>query len=558
MFDDDFFDSFFQQSRWTPHSVRFRPGPELEIKPLPPPPAGSSSLGLIGQWQLKAGLDRAESKVGEPVTLTLTATGSGSAELVRAPKPDFPGFRIYPPEIEKSKTGALSRVEIRYVLLPLKEFNGVLSLSPATFNPLTDAYRTRTFELPLTIAPGDIPASVTTATVQPPPEPEPPSRPEPKVRETLFPQKSVPGHRVELPLRRNIELPLWGALILGPALALILRFRERRRKRLADDPAFAERRELLRRRGALLRDLKSSLPPEELTALIRREALPMLAEYYHLPHGASAGEIAERCDTPELRELLAALDAASFRGDASPQEPIPAERLGALRRILKKLSVIALLLLTAAQLTAQETDPAAVSPAELYNLGCESWYKGDLPTARYALARAHLLAPRDAETLENLNLVNRKLLQPEEGSAATPRELLAWCRDRFRPDEYLLAAAAAWMIFWLAVGLRERLGTVAFRSIAAASVAAALLGIAAIASQLTGPYAGSRAVVVDGDLPLRSLPTEASGRIEATVPGGSSARILDTSGGWVRAEVNGCDGWAPSNRIKPIFPEGLF
>ena len=599
MFDDDFFDSFFNQPRMTPYDIDFQPGPTLEIKPLPPPPAACHYLGLIGQWEIQAGFDRDSARVGEPVTLRIEAEGTGSPELLSAPKLEFPGFRAYPPEVKKAKAGTLNRIEIQYVLIPLREGEKSLELQLATFNPANGAYRTEKFSFTLPVAPGTAPAAAAVysatdkdaaAAASRKSADAEPDAPAP-VREELFYQKEHDAGDVAFPLYRNHLLWIVLAFLGGPAAAAILLHHDRKMRKLADDPAFAERRALLRQRGTLLRRLKTETSQDSLREMIHQQALPMLAEYHHLPHGASAGEIAAHVEDPDLRELLTNLESSSFQyGGGTGTTPISAAQTGALRRTLKKLSLfLALSALPLFQLGAAqpERDPLAAGndafaagefdaaekaylnmagksavnaadPHLLYNLGCVYYQKGNLPLARYCFSRAHLLAPRDSETLENLNLVNRKLLQSEEGSTATPLELATWCRDRFRPDEYLLIAALAWAALWVAIGCRNHLSKGTFRTTATVAACVLLLALAAAFSQMRGPYSSTRAVVIGKDLSLRSLPTAASGKIEVTVPGGSSARILDTRDGWVRVEVNGRDGWAPSDRVKSIIPEGLF
>ncbi len=574
MFDDDFFDGFFSRQQMKSYVIDFQPGPALEIKPLPPVPAGNFYLGLIGSWQFAARLDRSAAKAGEPVTLTIEATGTGSPEMVNAPRFEFPGFRSYPPEIEKNKNGTENRLEIRYVLIPLQEGEKTLGFTLAAFDPVAGKYRAGSFELKLPVAPGAAPAAAVSASALMPEqdtaEPEIPAAP----REELFYQKKDAGKYVALPLFRNHAAWILCAFFGAPAAAFLLWKHERKKERFKNDPAFAGRRKLLQERNQLLRRLKQKNDPETLQELVR-QSLPMLAEYYRLPHGASAGEIAVSVNDPELKALLASQETASFQGGAADSAPVSAGALKTLCRILKKLPLLLVLLALpcsggneafnrgdykAAEeaYLARNQASGATSPNLLYNLGGVKFQQGDLPMARYYYSRAQLLNPRDAETLENLNLVNRKLLQPETGSTATPLELLIYCRDRFRPDEYLFFAAAAWTLFWLAAGFRRRLPATAFRTVAVIAGAVILLAATAAVSQCTTRYSSANAIITGKDLPLRSLPTAASGKIEVTVPGGSSGRILDTRDGWVRIEVNGRDGWVPSDRIKIILPEGLF
>ena len=85
-----------------------------------------------------------------------------------------------------------------------------------------------------------------------------------------------------------------------------------------------------------------------------------------------------------------------------------------------------------------------------------------------------------------------------------------------------------------------------------------LLALAAMWSQLAGEYSSSHAVVSVKELELRTLPVENSGRVEARIPGGGDATVIEERGDWVRISVNGADGWTKSENISELFPGGVF
>ena len=194
----------------------------------------------------------------------------------------------------------------------------------------------------------------------------------------------------------------------------------------------------------------------------------------------------------------------------------------------------------------------------LYNLASAHYRLGDLPRARLGFEQAHLLAPRDSETLENLNLVNRKLVLPEIGTAGTPKALLTWCRDRLRPDDYLTIAAAMFAVLCLTFGLRRTLRRNTLIVVESVATVLLMLSLAAATAQAVGPYNPDQAIIIGSTLELRTLPTAASGRVEATIPGGSTAFVVERRGDWVRLRVNGRDGWAPADQVKLIFPGGIL
>ena len=578
MFDDDFFDGFFSSSsaRVVPRRIDFNfEGGKLNVLPLPPPPEGADFLKLVGPWRLDVKLGSASARVGEPVELVVTLTGGGRGETLEAPSLSLAGFRVYPPEVKRHP----DRIEIKYALIPLETGEKKLTPAFAVFDPAAGRYVVCRRELLLPVSPGNTvpavtavsPAAVEREKKAPAVEPEK-KAPAPE-RQELFYQKNAPGRAVELPLLRNQLAGIVLALAAGIAGGLFLRLRVLRRERERTDVSFRRKNELHHQRKAVISALKEAkFSPEK----VRETAVPFLAESMGLSPGATPEELAEKVGDRELAAWLRALNASGFAPGAAADEgkPTPA-RIRSLLRALKRYGVVLLTLsafvLQAAFNSAFDKGDYAQAEREyakfvtrdkwsanaLYNLGSVYFMKNDLPRARLCFMRALLLAPWDAETLENLNLVNRKLMQPEVGSTATPGELLVWCRDRIRPDQYIFLASVAAAVLLILAGWGV-FGGPSWRYWAfGISFALLLLFAAAASSQMAGPYSRGNAVVVAKSLKLRRLPV-AGGKVETTLPGGGSARVIESRDGWSRIKINGRDGWAESSQIETVFPEGLW
>ena len=581
-FDDDFFDSFFSggMARRTPYTVKLEPTPELTILPLPPAPQGVFNLGLIGDWKIECRFDKSEAKVGEPLSLVLTLEGEGSLETLEAPRLTIPGFRIYPAEVEKQPLGIRSRAEVKYALIPLNAGEKQTLLKFATFQPATGEYNIAEFDLKLPVAESDRPLPQVHTTSPLPVDsgaeeaPEPPEPP----RDELFYQKAAPGSAVELPLIRNQLGLILFCLIGGPIILIVMELLRLRRRRIANDPEFLRRAALRRRLPELLRTLRGA-SPEEAGTLIRTEVTPFLAEALGLSRGATAGEVASRVEDPELKQLFEGLENSGFRPDAPGAGTLSPALLDKLCRLLRKLAVFLLLVLAATGLQAtdefnaafnagdfakavseyrQRLNPAAPAPNVLYNLGAAYYRSNDLPRAMAAFHQAHLLAPRDSETQENLNLVLRKLARPEIGRTDSPAALLLWCRDRFRPDQYLAVGALAFLVLCIGFGLRHTLRKSTVWTLEGITGLVLVLALAAAISQASGPYNERNVIVTGSAVELRTLPASGTGRIEATIPGGSTGTIVDRRDQWVRLQINGRDGWVPADRVQPLFPGGVF
>ena len=578
MFDDDFFDGFFSNTsaRVIPRQVRFKfNGNNIAVQPLPPMISPKSHfLNLVGSWNVSVKLGSTTAKVGEPVELTVTLTGNGSGETLSAPSLQIPGFRIYPPEVKKYA----GRIEIKYALIPLEVGERKFSPSFAVFDPVSQKYVISKNKLILPVSAGSAaPAAVvaapvpehTTKKVQIEPEKEAPEL----KRNELFYQKSNPGKRVYLPLMRNQMTGIVIVLISGAAACVLLTWRNIRREKELTDDSFRLKRQLRHQLKDVLDELKKNDYSEDV---VRKTAVPFLAQSLGLAPGTTPEELADKIQDPELSSWLRALNSSGFMPQSDSADSRPdSNRIRSLVKTLKKYAVLLFALgafslsagfntafdrgdLTAAQKEYEKfVTSDGWSANALYNLGAVYYMKNDLPRARLYFMRALLIAPWDSEILENLNLVNRKLVQKEVGSTSSPRELLLWCRNRLRPDQYFFLTACAVAVLLVLAGLWKRdiynlrywLGGIAL-------VAAILFAVAGI-TLAKALYDPACAVVVAKEIKLRNLPVS-GGRTEVTLPGGASAIIIESRDGWSRIKINGQDGWVESKDIESVFPGGIW
>jgi hypothetical protein len=130
----DPFDAFFARSS-EPITVRSQPV-SIQVSPLPGEGRGADFKGAVGEFELKADLNKDQVKAGDPVTLTLKIAGKGNLRSLEAPEiPELRGFRRFDPKTaEKSDAGASGlRAEKswEYVLVP--ESGGVKEIGPWRF-----------------------------------------------------------------------------------------------------------------------------------------------------------------------------------------------------------------------------------------------------------------------------------------------------------------------------------------------------------------------------------------------------------------------------------------
>ena len=580
--DDDFFGepvfgALFDTAEIRKVTVDYPPL-EVKISPLPPPPAGVCDLKLVGDWRIETTLSARSAPVGEPLELKLALRGPGNAEALAPPSLELPGFRVYPPEVKHDPERGTSVV---YALIPLKP--GEFDIAPAfaVFDPVQREYRVwrRDFRIAVTGSAASTapPPKPQAATPPAPDEKTGPDEPKRPVRDDLFYQRPSRGSGVKTPLRRNHVPTALACFAAAAVLAAVWELLSRRSERRAADPALAYR---LDRRGEYRRVLNALRSGGDVSETLHNGGIEMLAEALELPAGSGIPEIAEKIGDAELREFLLALETSAFAPGGNAGVKLSSSLRRRLIGIMKKALAVLLFLGGAAALDAAEAynadfdrgdfaaaaqvylksadGPAGTTyPDAWYNAGNAEYNRGDLPLARLYLERAHLLAPRDAEIAENLNLVNRALMLPEVDRADTPSALVTFCRDRLRPDEYLALALFSAGAALVVLAARRRWRRGAFIT-AGVLGCVTLLALAAMWSQLAGSYSSSRMIVGVKELELRTLPVENSGRVEAKLPGGGDATLIEERGEWVRISVNGADGWTKKENVAAVLPGGVF
>ena len=158
-FDSSFFQNFFSNGR----QVVLRSDP-LKVRVLPLPSEGRPTgfRGDVGRYRISAAVDRSQTSLHEPVTLTVTVAGEGNINALSTPEPpSLTGFKTYETlsslNIEKTGWKVHGSKVFKTVLKP--EVSGRLPIpaySFSFFDPEARSYRTvQTEPLSLTVAPGE-------------------------------------------------------------------------------------------------------------------------------------------------------------------------------------------------------------------------------------------------------------------------------------------------------------------------------------------------------------------------------------------------------------------
>ncbi len=120
---------------------------QIEVLPLPEMGKPENFAGTVGSFSMKAGVDRKEVEVGEPITLKMQISGTGNVKSVGKPEvPELKDFRIYDSgsseNISKKDYLVQGVKSYEMVLIPKKAGNyNFPSLEFSFFEPKTKTYK---------------------------------------------------------------------------------------------------------------------------------------------------------------------------------------------------------------------------------------------------------------------------------------------------------------------------------------------------------------------------------------------------------------------------------
>jgi len=157
-FGDSFFDPFGRRNTTTvsiPSTVV-----ELDVQSLPGPRPDTFS-GTVGEYSMKAKIDRKKATMDDLLTLSVVLEGKGAVDSAMEPKlPELEGFEVYETKAEADKkitANVLGGTKtFDYVLRPLKEGDfEIPGVSYSIFNPAKKEYQIlKTDPIGVSIAPG--------------------------------------------------------------------------------------------------------------------------------------------------------------------------------------------------------------------------------------------------------------------------------------------------------------------------------------------------------------------------------------------------------------------
>ncbi len=516
---------------------------------IEPPVAGRPAdwVGAVGQWRSSVRAEPANTRVGDPIVLTLRVEGTGNATLLPRPPLAIAWADVVPQDerVTLDSTPALFRGAKEFTWLVTPRTAGaqaIPAISYATFDPAQRRYlRVTTSPVSITVRPGamaELPSEMKRG-----PEPEPPLA----LRESL-----AGATRVQLPW----QVPLTWLALAAPLPWVLLRLQrgQRKRRRREAEPELQTARRILdaglRARTGI--DAAAQTAPGALAAALRTEGVTS--------ETAQAAEaLRDDCD----REGYAA--GRGPGGDALRKRAIAllakvdAE---ARRRVLLLLlligvagcvgggSVEALQAFTEGRTAYAGADyrraqdaffrAASAAPrdaAAWANAGTAAWQAGDTASAVRGWQRALRLSPTDNDLRDRLARV----------TAPQHRDARVW---PLPPLPLVVAGLALWFVGWaLAARRQQRDGVTTRWPLLPLVLALALIGVGVAQDRR---LAARDLVVIHEAGALRALP--ALGADPGASPmRGEVARVRERRGAWLHLELDGeRSGWYPAERSWPL------
>ncbi len=144
---DDFFQNFF--GGFDSKTVKVASKPiTIEARQLPTANQPPDFSGAIGHFNLSVQSKPTQVEVGDPITLTMTVSGSGNFDRVDTPKfPEDPRWKTYPPSAEFKQGDSPSQGSKKFEQAIVVKDDGVTEIPPVSFvyfNPETEKYVTLT------------------------------------------------------------------------------------------------------------------------------------------------------------------------------------------------------------------------------------------------------------------------------------------------------------------------------------------------------------------------------------------------------------------------------
>ena len=396
---------------------------KIKIKTLPPAPANAINTSLVGDWSLTTEMDKKESKVGTPFTLSFSFKAKdGDPERFNIDQQNFKFFRLLSEnrEIEDDSLDSLSATKI-FVLAALGSDIQIPEMKFAVFDPIKERYRILKAEFPTIKFSGEKFKEVKAS-------PKP-------IRKNSDEQKHELNiqEKTQLPLITNLHPLLF---VLASLLPLALFLKTYTHMQLS--PRARQKKKLRQ-----IRRLLKKSTPEKAHMIYKEHLMPLLKQVHSLQFGEGNSQVIQLISDDELRKALTEYENQRFQED----------KLKSLngKNLSRALKALSFLFILAAPLSIQ-AQTTALKSSEHYIKLLETEPENISATYHAALAldeeKKHVLAYAYTERISRM-APRLEANQDLKASLAKKLKIKASKTPRFRPDELWTVAIYLWILTFL-------------------------------------------------------------------------------------------------------------
>ncbi len=338
VFDDDFFKRRFGSDVY-PVELEADAVP-ITVLPFPEEGRPSGFQGAVGSFGLEVSVEPVKAKVGDPITLRMTVSGSGSLDTVTAPlfKPTD-DIKTYEPRATKKG----NRKIYEQVIIPKTDkVTEIPEVSFTFFNPVTERY--------MTVQKGPFPVEVVK---QPESEQMVKMVSMPGVEQIFYPQEEIGSDIIHIKENAGRLCPegpflcqkplFWAGQFMLLALAMGFYGIYKRRERILTDKGYARFLKAPRKARAGMARARACLGHDNVL-LFYDAVFKTLQEYlgnrFNLPKGSVTGQIIENrlkpagCDE-RILEMLRSVFSGCEMARYAPLTPGKHEEVEMLEKVKK-------------------------------------------------------------------------------------------------------------------------------------------------------------------------------------------------------------------------------
>jgi len=336
IFDDDFFNSFFNTTREEPVTLTSS-RQKMRVLPLPKAGRPKNFSGAVGRFKLRASANPKSCMVGDPITLEMTVKGDGNFDRVSSPLLSSPeGWKTYTPTASfkpADSSGYKGRKRFEQAIIPLEaSIKKIPPVEFSYFNTSTGKYVTlRTKPIRIKITPDSPRAGK--------------SSPKGAARRASLEGRSdssgsietssglAPIHVALGPVVTNLRPVIANPWFIGAqgiplGFLFIGLFLGRRNRRLSNDPALLKKKCVKQKIGKSIKEMDRAIAGHDVAGFFnacRTAAQERLGEVWgQAPESITLVEVKERLaeNAAGIRHVFENADAVAYSGQTFSQEEL--------------------------------------------------------------------------------------------------------------------------------------------------------------------------------------------------------------------------------------------